>query len=488
MKDFFDPDASTEADDAEQAAEAAAAKDESAGAGSRRRRSLERRRHTFHSAEGAHPHSKANIKAVQRVALEMAEPVSPTSMEAAERQLEKMRSRGSMTHCSVPCHRASDPGTEGFEMLHMKKDLALTTFSVCEESPYITSPCSAGDAEPSSIQDAWDSLNNSPTRQSMMDAFSPFASPTASHSPLLGGGGTSNSPPCLWRSISEQPRPDIRFSSFDEGIERPQARASADSDSSRTLRRSISTPYRRFTDSTCSSQRVQREVYVRTEDFRNRRLTDSDCVTNLQPVPDAAELYARSSQESEFGIIAKELGLLLPPSMTGREDHRLRSHSFNGQSSCPVSTLNSANCKDASKSPRNLHPAVKLRKLRSNNSYYFDEARPIMPLGPVPATDKYWTTRGRQLRTLRSMAGRTSDGCSRGQSHSPTSVLSRRSSATSRGSECDRPRHRMSEPGMSRSPFHSSFEVSLMQERMALAADRFVCAMNRLEAEENAEA
>eukprot|EP00191_Tetraselmis_sp_GSL018_P002220 CAMPEP_0177597848 /NCGR_PEP_ID=MMETSP0419_2-20121207/11963_1 /TAXON_ID=582737 /ORGANISM="Tetraselmis sp., Strain GSL018" /LENGTH=407 /DNA_ID=CAMNT_0019090111 /DNA_START=114 /DNA_END=1338 /DNA_ORIENTATION=+ len=128
-----------------------------------------------------------------------------------------------------------------------------------------------------------------------------------------------------------------------------------------------------------------RRAYVRTSTFRQRRLTDSEAVMNLGQGPAAVDQRLQD--------VAQELGLSLSISgpCTPRVGERVSS-----QGQTPVH-------QSLCSSPRDHHPTIKLRKLRSNRTHFYDEPMPIQPAAPCLNSAKMRVLKTRSLRTMRTM-------------------------------------------------------------------------------------
>jgi len=397
------------------------------------------------------PHQELYNAALQRVSMDLKLPVSPTSMSVAMRQLQRRaRVRGrfqGLIRASDPGHvRLSDPGTEDASSLLLRRHGALTSLTVSEDSPVIKedlpAPFSSSPSYTYSRQalvrpsaecgvfdgdgDEFDSLAASWRPSLYVDLDSSSESDTAT--PTVTGRSISQ--PMLRRCITATERwPNRRtsqngdFDAVDAPLfSDPNSPCSSTTSSPRVLLNSVTFthPARRSLNQSMSDngRSLVRQSYMQTENFRQRRLTDSDAVMNL--------CQSTSPVERSLETVARELGMRLDG---------FKSSPGESRSSKSTPPLSPSSC-----SPRDLHPTVKLRKLRSKGPVYHDEPRPMPPSFPVMNTDMFWDSRShRVLRSIHTMPSRS---CTQ----SPVSVLSRASSRN--GDELSNsPSHRCSEPG-----------------------------------------
>lgn len=391
---------------------------------------------------------------VKRVSNELKEPVSPTSMHVVIQRLQHRRRHQTPNIDCPPSFRASDPGSDDFTHL-LCREAPLISMAVHEESPGFT-------FEEPADGSIWDQFPQSKqVHETLMfdDDADDKSSSTAGHSSQAAWSTCSdpdlNSP---FMSPIPSPRQLIKSQSM-AGRSRPAHSSQSDSGSLSAghrglLSRSISSPSRSRLPSTrsdtgChSSQGRFRHRYIRTEGFRQRRLTDSDAVANL------GLGQGLKNPDRPLDDLARELGLSL-------SDHlRPTRRSQDGDPHLFVSPLGWSppappSPKDSSKSPRNHHPTVKLRKLRSNSRHFCDEPRPVIPSAPfVP--DVGPGPPGRVLRSLRSTPpARDKMGVC-----SPTSALARSSTS---GNES---RQRASDSGGYSSNWSSGFSMGKTNKGM----------------------
>jgi hypothetical protein len=303
---------------------------------------------------------------LQRIIAEVAEPVRPTSVYAVHKQLRR--------HHKDNLHRASDPGSDAVatsKSIWMRRHNSVISLPLLEDAP-------------------WD----------------PITGPN-----ILGGTSYStrhlrkpswNLPEsCVTPSSTDQEGQPLEFSyelcDADDVFlesELPSRQSSFQSSGSFSSQYSRKSSWRSYSESLESA--ASRQTYIKTSPkFHKRRETDSEAVTNLG--------LGASCSGPELDIVAREVGLSVvsnnPSGSPGRSsplDAGPLHHSVRSAASSPRGSPTSA---------KSSHPAVRLRRLRSQTSYdarFYDEPRPVLPVRPGMTV--YDSASGsRSLRKLRSM-------------------------------------------------------------------------------------
>ena len=283
------------------------------------------RRHSFSvPGEPAVPHRELCSMALQRVSIEMQLPVSPTSMIVAMNQLQRRSSRegrANLVRASDPGHVSQhDFGTETVSpWLHGQP--ALTSLTVSEDAPVIqeegrplsfTSPKNSRPSHPWPAQDlsVFDEDEDDADDFLRWPADLPFdleLSNEKDASPSFSGRYVSG--PMLRHCVTSTSERHVRRTSqsgdLGDTLQFPNSPCA--SSSPRLLRRSVTsmkaaTRNRRalYHSQSDNSRPLNRQSYIKTDDFRLRRLTDSDAVMNLG--------YTTCPGEKPLESVAWELG------------------------------------------------------------------------------------------------------------------------------------------------------------------------------------